>query len=227
MIGHSNFDTGIPMADQARIVTVLREPVSRVKSFLRFAASGKTGLRKAHADRPFSVDEILESESTEISNLQIKHLSNRAGMDWDEGLAKLGVDSALSLAKSRLFTQVHAFGIQDYFEESWVAIWHSLDLRPPAYATRNRTKHELEFTREQEERIRELNQLDLALYEAAKKEFEKRLDTEVYPDEVFNEFLARQKRIGPMITLLLHSTASRCYWTYRKKKRRLIEKLTR
>ena len=76
-IGHAPLKTGIQIADYATMFTLLRDPVSRVKSFCQHVYEGKS---KYLIDRfppySFDLDEFLDSGNHELSNLQAKLLSS-------------------------------------------------------------------------------------------------------------------------------------------------------
>lgn len=198
-IGHSMYDTGIPEADHVEIFTMLREPVSRVKSFIQHVASGKSSYLKDYAtSRPFAIDEFLASGNGELENLQTKMLINKDDSPSNARIEELGDQVALDLAFSRLKDGMIAFGIQEDFDASWVAIWNALGRRAPLYASLNRKKDAalLNFTPGQLERIRELNQLDLKLYEAAHTEFQRRRESGQIPVADVKAFTRRQQTIG-------------------------------
>lgn len=221
-IGHSLFETGIPEADSALLVTYLREPVSRVKSFISHVAAGRTSIA-VDPHQEFSVDHFLESGNKELENLQTKVFINTDRLESDSGIHRLGSAAAFELARKRLFEHVTAFGLQDRFDEGWVAIWHALGISPPLYAMMNRRhdKERLLFTPAQIERIKELNQLDLQLYEAACVEFESRLASGRPPLESIDEFAKRQASQGARFTWVWNKVRG-MYYAGRRMKRRLV-----
>lgn len=224
-IGHSLFETGIPEADNAEIVTYLREPVSRVKSFITHVAAGRSNYLPADGKpmAEFSVDEFLASGNLELANLQTKALINRDRIESSSGIDALGGQAALELAKKHLFEEIKAFGLQDRFDEGWVAIWTALGMKPPLYATMNqkRGSRKMEFTKEQIHRIRELNQLDIQLYESACMEFDRRVAGGAVPSSVFADFLARQKSHGDRFTRMWNMVRN-SYYACRRLKRRIL-----
>lgn len=223
-IGHSTYETGIPEVDEARIVTVLRDPVSRVKSFIRYIADGRAADKGIDPTRPFSVDEFLESGSTELSNIQTKHLANRHGVGWDANLRELGPEKSVELAKERLFHGACAFGIQESFDESWVMIWQALGIKPPVYPLMNRSRRHFSFNPAQERRIIELNQLDIELYQSASVEFERRLREGVVTPGSLEDFRRRQRRWGGAFTAFWNSSKI-FYRTYAAGRNRFLHRL--
>jgi hypothetical protein len=227
-IGHSLYHTGIPHADDAQIITVIREPVSRVKSFITHVAEGRSNYisseRKPIED--FSIDDFLASDNNELRNLQVKALINRDWIDSPSGISELGGEAALDQAVDNLFSGVTAFGLQDRFDEGWVAIWKALGVRTPIYATMNRKRgtKKLDFTPEHIERIVELNQLDIRLYQLAQDEFDRRIRHEdAVPPELMEDFRRRQARSGKRFSKLWNRTRS-FYYLCRRTKRRIIGK---
>jgi hypothetical protein len=202
-IGHSMYETGLPEADTADIFTILREPESRVRSFIQHAAAGKSQYLKDYANSgTFSVDAFLESGNGELSNLQTKMLINQDRSGSESRISELGDDAAFELAKSRLIDGMIAYGLQEDFDAGWVAIWNALGKKPPLYAVLNRKKAAamLDFTDAQLNRIRELNQIDIRLYQAAKEEFQRRRDSGQIPDEAVAAFQRRQQTYGKVFS---------------------------
>lgn len=225
-IGHSLYETGIPEADHARIVTYLREPVSRVKSFINYVAAGRTAIQVNNAS-PFSIDEFLESGNAELSNLQTKIFINKDALDSDSRILELGHEASFQLARERLFNGLLAFGLQDRFDEGWVAIWHALGISPPLYAEMNARpdSQKLQFSKAQIERIRELNSLDIRLYEAARQEFDRRLGSGIPPQSALKDFRRRQSSGGRSFTRLWNLARTGYYTCKRLKKRALGQPL--
>lgn len=221
-IGHSLYSTGIPEADAARIITFLREPVSRVKSFINYVAAGRTSVVVDHS-AVFDIDAFLESGNPELSNLQTKIFINKDRLDSDSGIRNLGADAAINLAQKRLFEGVTAFGLQDRFDEGWVAIWEALGVRAPLYAEMNARPdtQRMQFSDEQVARIRELNDLDIRLYEAAVEEFERRIDSAFPPRQLIEEFRQRQARGGARYTRSWNFLRN-SYYACRRVKRRIL-----
>lgn len=225
-IGHSLFHTGIAEADNADIVTYLREPVSRVKSFITHVAEGRSQ-HLAKDRKPiegFEIDAFLASGNLELENLQTKALINLDHIESKSGIESLGEEVALDLAKKNLFEGVKAFGLQDRFDEGWVAIWTALGIKPPLYATMNQKRGtiKLEFTPAQIERIRELNHLDIQLYEAAQIEFQRRIEQEdAVPAGSLKDFQHRQTTRGESFTRLWNKLRN-LYYSYRRTKRRFL-----
>lgn len=198
--GHSYYETGVEEADRARIITFLREPMDRAISFVHHASERKEKyLPETGPGAPFTVSAFLDTGNPELRNLQTKILTN---LD-DAGLAKLGEDAAFELARNRLFDGLIAFGIQARFDDSWVAIWKLLGHKPPVYLHLRRANQaaKLPFTPEEIDRIKDMNRLDLRLYQAAEAEFDRRVAAVPTHQAECAAFKARQKRFGPAFSM--------------------------
>jgi hypothetical protein len=198
--GHSFYETGVEEADRASIITFLREPVSRVKSFIQHAGERKEKyLPEAAIDQPFTVNEFLDTGNYELANLQTKILTNLDDAEFE----KLGENASFELARERLFQGLAAFGIQSRFDEGWVAIWMALERRPPVYVHLRRVAKAamFELTPEQIERIKDLNRLDIRLYQAAEAEFERRVAGDPNHQKACKAFKMRQKLLGPTYSM--------------------------
>jgi hypothetical protein len=210
--GHSYYETGVEEADHARIITFLREPVDRVISFVHHASERKEKyLPGAGPGVPFTVGAFLDTGNPELRNLQTKILTN---LD-DAGIANLGEAAAFELARDRLFDGLIAFGIQARFDEGWVAIWKALQRKPPVYLHLRRANHSarLAFTPEEIERIKDMNRLDILLYQAAEAEFGRRVGGDPAHQVECSAFKARQKRFGPAFSIA---------WGFAKKIKRAL-----
>ena len=199
------YETGLKEPDAAEIFTILREPVSRVKSFIQHVAAGKSQYLKEYVESGvFSVDHFLYSGNGELDNLQTKMLINSDHSGSNLRISELGEEAAVELAISRLINDALAFGIQEDFDASWVAIWNALGRKPPIYASLNqkKTAERLEFTERQLEKIRDLNRLDLKVYAAAKEEFQRRCMTGAISDSDVTVFKRRQHLYGRVFSYI-------------------------
>src|SRR5271157_80678 len=71
--GHAPILTGIADADSAKVITFLRDPINRVKSFIQHISEGKS---PEYLTGPFDLNRFLESGFSDLSNLQTKMLIN-------------------------------------------------------------------------------------------------------------------------------------------------------
>ncbi len=174
-IGHAPIITGIDKADNAAIVTFLREPVNRVKSFCQHVMEGKSPhLIKYFPPDKFNLDEFLESGNEELTNLQTKMLINSGDGALPNLLNNLSEDIAVKTAIDNLFNRISFFGLQEYFDESLILMSESLNWPMLVYASKNKRniKKKLSFEKHHIEKIKQLNKLDLEVYKGAKEYFQ-------------------------------------------------------
>lgn len=170
--GHAPITTGIDEADNAAIITFLREPVSRVKSFCQHVAEGKSPyLLRDFPPGNFNLDKFLDSGNVELSNLQARMLVGN--VDVPDLFEQLSAEEARDKALDKLFGRVAYFGLQEFFDESLVLFSRKMNWRMPLYATRNRRNsgRQLQFEERHLWRIVELNAVDAELYRAAREKF--------------------------------------------------------
>ncbi len=175
--GHAGIKTGIPPADDIPIITLLREPVARVKSFCQHVSEGKSPyLLDLFPPDAFDLDAFLCSGNGELYNLQTKLLLDRP-------IEGLSTSEAVDTALGNLLERITCFGIQEHFDESLALIAWTLGWKAPTYGSRNQrnSTRELRFDRSHLDRIIELNGADLELYERARQSFTKRESTRQPP----------------------------------------------
>ncbi len=173
-IGHAPIITGLINADNAAIVTLLREPVSRVKSFCQHVMEGKSPhLIKYFPPGKFDLDFFLESGNEELSNLQTKMLINSKNSSSPALLNSLTKEDAIKTALDNLFSKIKFFGLLEYFNESLILMSETLNWQVPVYASKNKKnpRKTIHFEKHHLEKIRELNAIDIAVYKIAKEHF--------------------------------------------------------
>jgi hypothetical protein len=174
-MGHAPIETGIGWADQCVTITVLRDPVSRVRSFCQHVAEGKSPyLRAAFPPENFDLDKFLWSGNLELSNLQTKMLVNRRICDAPLP-AHLSESGCIQLAIDNLLHRVACFGIQEQFDESMTRFGSLLNRRMAGYTARNQAdpQQPLLFQQRHLQRIADLNTLDLEVYREAVAHFQR------------------------------------------------------
>lgn len=201
--GHAPILTGIPAADDIDIITILREPISRVKSFCQHVSEGKSPhLLATFPPESFTLDEFLHSGNTELSNLQSRMLINyehhRAEplvKDWSSS------SEVLEQALNNLFCRLKCYGIQEYFDESLMLFADTLKWRMPFYNYRNKrnSKRLLNFERHHIEKIHELNAIDIDFYRAAKTEFLARIKLDSFDPKKLGAFKRNNKFVSPVL----------------------------
>lgn len=205
--GHAPITTGIIEADEAVLFTVLREPVSRVISFCRHVAEGKSPyLRREQSTqvRPFDPDAFLRSGNWELSNLQTKMLINTESCADPSLLKRMTPAEALDAASENLFNTIDAFGIQELFDESLLLFSRRYKWKLPFYTRRNIKGSEDRFHIENRhlEMIQELNTIDADLYTRARKRFSERLRVDFPKEAPVRRFTFINENIaGPVIKM--------------------------
>ena len=172
-IGHAPIISGIEAADDAEIITFLRDPVRRVKSFCNHVAEGKSPyLREEFPPDRFDLDRFLDSGNNELSNLQTKMLINRADSGSWGSLTTSQLATATDAALDTLFNRLSLYGIQEYFDQSLLLICAHFRWKTPLYRPLNERKgNGLIFEERHLARIAELNALDIAVYRRAAEHF--------------------------------------------------------
>lgn len=173
-VGHAPLVTGIEEADNADTITLLRDPVSRVKSFCRHVAEGKTPhLRQWCSPGQFDLDGFLASGNPELSNLQTKILINEGRLASSERLDKMSPADARDAALESLFERLLSYGLQECFEESVELFASLLGWAVPDYPLLNKSSPDsgVVFERRHIDRIMELNSIDSEVYEVARRRF--------------------------------------------------------
>ena len=172
--GHAGIKTGIPAADDIPIITLLREPVARIKSFCQHVSERKSPyLLDRFPPDGFDLDEFLCSDNGELSNLQTKLLLGRP-------IEGLSASEAVDIALGNLLEKITCFGIQRALRREPGP--HRMDAR--RYTTglwvpeSEGSDPALRFDRTHLEKIIELNAIDLELYERARRSFTKRTGLE-------------------------------------------------
>ncbi|HTN94180.1 MAG TPA: DUF1232 domain-containing protein [Gallionella sp.] len=172
--GHAPISTGIAEADEATLITFLRDPVSRVKSYCQHVSEGKSPhLLEGFSPETFDLDHFLFSGDSGLSNLQTRMLV--CGDEWASPSALDGMSSANARdqALENLFHRVAHFGLQEYYDESLVLFSSLLAWKTPLYFSHNRKNsgRQLQFEPRHIARIEELNAVDIELYNRVEEHF--------------------------------------------------------
>jgi hypothetical protein len=164
--GHAPLRTGENDVDNAKTFALFREPVSRVISFCRHVAEGKSEyLLSDFPPEKFDLDVFLGSGCDELSNFQTRMLlgngdyADQADLPGDEDLFSKRVDEQLS--------RLSFAGTDEHYRETMVLVSRLFGWRivlSTKALNRSRRSTELSFTPARVERIRELNRLDERLY---------------------------------------------------------------
>lgn len=184
--GHAPIVTGIKEADDATTITMLRDPIDRVKSFCQHVSEGRSPyLIDNFPPQSFKLDSFLESGNKELMNLQTKMLVCRRDGTFPETIENMSALEARDIALDNLFNKISHFGLQEYFDESLIIFSLALKWKMPVYASLNRkyTSPPIRFEKRHLERIAELNAIDIEVYRFAKERFNNVLSSAAF-DEV-------------------------------------------
>lgn len=199
--GHAPINCGIEEADNALIITILREPVSRVKSFCQHVAEGKSAyLIDRFPPSTFDLDEFLDSGTSELHNYQSRALLNHSDME-DPSYKHLSVTGATDMALDVLINRVAYFGLQEYFDESLVLFSAMLNWKLPIYASKNKKKNHnlLHFEERHLQKIVEMNEVDIALYSRARSHFLSVVASSSFDERKLKKLLLLNKLTAPVI----------------------------
>lgn len=172
--GHAPIVTGIPEADNTILIVLLRDPVSRVKSFCQHVSEGKSPyLLKKFPPESFDLETFLKCGNPELSNMQTKMLINEGPCASPYLIKNMSQTEARDIALHNLLNRISCFGIQEYFEESVFLFSKYFQWKIKSYESLNKKNSEkkLIFNRSHIEKIVELNALDIDIYNVAKEIF--------------------------------------------------------
>lgn len=202
--GHAPLVSGVKEADEVPIITILRDPVSRVKSFCQHVSEGKSSyLLERFPPETFNLDEFLSSHNSELSNLQSRMLINYEKRGSELLISILSPEEACAKALDNLFNKVTCYGLQEYFDESLVLFASKFGWKAPYYEFINKKnpKRLLEFEDRHIQKIMELNAIDIEVYRAAKERFDRIIESDEQFKAKFKKFKRNQKLASPMIRL--------------------------
>ncbi len=168
--GHYPFGLHKFIKREFTYTTFLREPVARVKSHLtQYWRMEHTNISKVINN--YGVQSVFERYPNHgFHNMQSRWI---AGVNADE---KLSDDELYSLTLKNFERYFPVFGITECFDESVLWMQKAFNWRlPPYYSILNKStadeiKH-LNIDTKVEEKIRQLNQVDIRFYHYAKKKF--------------------------------------------------------
>jgi len=173
--GHAPIITGIEEVDEVKIITFLRHPVARVKSFIQHISEGKS---PEYLTDSFDLDKFLESGFPDLSNLQTQMLINKGNSVSLLSIGAMSKAEARDTALYNLFNIISMYGLQEYFDESLMLFAKSLNWSTPFYKSLNaKNPHRLiEFKQHHLDQIAEMNTIDIDMYAAARARFMKLLE---------------------------------------------------
>lgn len=174
--GHSPRFTGIPQVDELPVITFLRDPVERVKSFCQHVSEGKSpDMLERFPPERFDLDEFLACGNAQLNSLHTRMLLGEEGYE----LLQDDVEALAEAALKVLTEDMVSFGIVEEFDSSLMLFKRKLGWeRWPVYRRLNVRDHEslLTFRDDQLDTIRQLNELDLLVFQRARQRFQEELD---------------------------------------------------
>ena len=200
--GHAPIATGIREADDATIITFLRDPITRVKSFCQHVSEGKsTYLINDFPPNSFDLDHFLRSGINELSNLQTKMLINHGTWPPPPLDQHMSASEARDAALKNLFCKISYFGLQEYFDESLIIFSSALNWRMPFYASQNikNISKLIEFEKRHLALISELNAIDIEVYKLAREQFIKTLHSIEFDKGKLKRFQAVNAFASPIL----------------------------
>jgi hypothetical protein len=210
--GHAPIVSGVKRADNATIITFLRDPINRVKSFCQHVAEGKSlYLIDEFPPETFSLDNFLKSGNEELSNFQTKMLVCDGSYTLPDNMSDR---EAADLALDNLLNKISYFGLQEYFDESLNVFSSALHWRMPIYASKNKKNinKSIQFEKRHLEKIAALNAIDLAVYKSAKEHFVRLLNSVAFDEAKLKWFQFMTKLCRPVIQIeeLIFELTKRC-----------------
>lgn len=169
--GHAPRVTGCREIDAMPVVTLLRHPVERVKSLCRHISEGKSPhIYSPREHGSFDLDGLLSSGRIQLSNFQSRMLLG----EEDYRLPPGNTTELANRASALLISEFSCFGMTEELDRSLLMFSQVLGWDGwPLYRSRNSSNPQaaLQFEARHIDRIEELNRLDLAVYEEARKAF--------------------------------------------------------
>jgi hypothetical protein len=206
--GHAARITGIAEVDNLPTITLLREPIARVKSFCQHVSEGKSPyLLKAFPPAHFDLDAFLNSNIHELTNLQTRMLVGNPGYD----LPAFDQATLVELAVEVLEHKIGAFGIFENFDASLLLFRRNLGWQEyPIYRKLNvrNTARLIAFQRAHIDQIREMNEMDIQVYQRAYALFDRQIRALSDGFEQEREFLQQAQK------------HSRLFWAIQRIRRR-------
>ncbi len=189
--GHAPIVTGLKEADNVTTITLLRDPINRVKAYCQHIREGKSPyLINDFPPDSFNLDSFLESGTEELSNLQTKMLINNVNCASPLLINKMSTSEVIDTALDNLYNKISYFGLTEYFDESLIVFSSALNWGMPFYTPINleNTTKLIKFEERHIERIAELNAIDMDVYRLAKEHFIGILNSSAFDEAKLKRF---------------------------------------
>ncbi|BBL70076.1 hypothetical protein [Methylogaea oryzae] len=172
--GHAPYITNEAEIDTVPAITLLRDPIARVRSYCQHVSEGKiASLLTRFPPDDFDLNELLQSDAgSELDNLQTRQLLGIGGLAEDPD------DPAAVYHALEILADLTAFGLTERFEQSLMLFRRRLGWTMwPVYRRLNAAAphQRLRFEPSHEALLRRRNAVDLQLYVMAASLFEQRL----------------------------------------------------
>jgi len=170
-VGHAPLTTGQTEIDILPTITFLRDPIERLKSYCQAVSEEKV---PSFAAKDFDLDQLLAGDDKRLNNFQTRSLLGKGSYTLPAVDDDILVEQTLEVLCERLA----CFGITERFDDSLLLFTKNLGWgTPPIYTRLNEKskRRNFQFTEAQLIKIREINQVDIRVYEAAFKIFNQRL----------------------------------------------------
>jgi len=165
--GHAPLITGNPEIDAARVFTLLRDPVKRVRSFCSSIHDGKYLPPELNSREEFDLDGFLDSGMSQLENLQTRMM---VGEETYATLRASADQRALRQSLSAAFARIEFVGLQEHYEESLLLATLIFGWPPTSTGKKLNTRDEgrkLHFSEKNLRRIGELNAMDIEAHRMA------------------------------------------------------------
>jgi hypothetical protein len=174
--GHSPRVTGIPEIDELPVITFLRDPVERVKSFCQHVSERRDRYwEEMFPPGTFDLDKFLDSKTIGLSNFQAMMLLGNRGYGQFIKDPREIVDQVMHVLQN----DIDCFGIVEDYDTSLVLFRRVLGWEQwPVYRILNVAKNSkrLTFTGDQIAKIRSLNAIDIQVYTRALRLFREQVE---------------------------------------------------
>lgn len=199
-VGHMPFGLHAHLLQSCRYFTLLRDPVERVISDYYFVRRNPEHRRhsKVVEEGLTLEDYLLRSVDARKDNEQTRQIAGA-----EDGLGP-STSKMLEIARNNLSTHFAALGLTERFDETLVLLRHVFGWKNLYYTRMNVTPgrprqedHQAEIL----ELIRRYIQFDSALYGYANQLFDERIRQIPNFEQELQEFQARNRQIGGLITL--------------------------